>query len=131
MATRYSSKTGYTVTKRKPAARRQTVRTVQRRVKFGPTTAKFLGLGVLGILAIVMISQSSSSGTTAYKQNEVRSEVSKNQQDIDRLQLEAKRAQSLQSIQNTPVKDQMEQATSTDQIEVGDVAGVSTERPTP
>lgn len=130
MATRYSSKTGYTVTKRKPV-RRQTVRTVQRRVKFGPTTAKFLGLGVLGILAIVMISQSSSNATTAYKQNEVRTEVSKNQQDIDRLQLEAKRAQSLQSIQNTPVKDKMEQATSIDQVEVGDVAGVSTERPTP
>jgi len=106
------------------------VHTAQKRIKFGPTTAKFLGLGALGILAVVMISQSSSNATTAYKQNEIRTEVSQNQQDIDQLQLEAKRAQSLQSIQKTPVKDQMEQATSVDQVEVGDVAGVSTEKPT-
>lgn len=127
MATRYSSKTGYTVTRRKPV-RRQTVRTVGRRVSFGPTTAKYLGLAVLAVLAIVMISQSSSNATTAYKQNEVRREVSQTQQDIDRLKLEAKRAESLQSIQQTPVKDQMQPATVIDRVEIGDVAGVSTEK---
>lgn len=130
MATRYSSKTGYTVTKRTPA-RRQTVRTVQRRVRFGPTTAKFLGLAVLAVLAVVMVTQSSSNATTAYKQNDVQKEVSHVEQDIDRLKLEARRAQSLQSIQQTPIKDSMQPSTDVGYVEKGNVAGVATEVPKP
>ncbi|MEI6478106.1 MAG: hypothetical protein WCO52_03915 [bacterium] len=128
MAARYSHKSGYTVTRRAPA-RRQAVRTVQRRVKFGPTTAKFLGLAVLAILAVVMLTQSSTNATSAYKQTAVRTQISQSQQDIEQLQLEAKRAQSLQTVQQSPIKDQMTPTTQVDYVEKGTVAGVSTEKP--
>lgn len=128
MGARYSRQSGYTVTRRAPV-RRPTQRTVGRRIKFGPTTAKFLGLAVVAILAIVMVTQSSSNATTAYKQNGIKQDISQANQDIEQLQLEARRAQSLQSIQNTPVKDQMQENTKTDYVEKGEVAGASTAKP--
>jgi TolA-binding protein len=126
MNARYSSKAGYTIQKKAP--RRPTVRTVQRRIRFGPTTAKFFALGVLAVLAIVMLTQSSNNATNAYRQNELRKQVTQVDQDIDRLQLEAKRAQSLESIQQTAIKDQLETTTRVDYIEKGDVAGASTDQ---
>lgn len=128
MGARYSSRSGYTVTRKTPV-RRPAVRTVQRRVKFGPTTAKFFGLGVLAILAVVMLTQSSTNATNAYKQSDVREDISHVEQDVERLKLEAKRAESLQSIQDTKVKDQMEPVKSSDYVEAGDVAGASTAKP--
>lgn len=128
MAARYSRHAGYTVSKRAPI-RRQTVRTVQRRVRFGPTTAKFFGLAVLAILAVIMLTQSSTNATTAYKQTEIRNQVGQADQDIEQLQLEAKRAQSLQAVQQTPVKDQMQPMGQVDYVEKGDVAGASTTEP--
>ena len=126
MGARYSRQTGYSISRR-PTNTRRTIRTVQRRVRFGPTAAKYIGLAALAILAVVMLTQSSTSSTNAYKQNELRSQVSNVEQDIDRLKLEAKRAQSIQSIQQTTVKDQMEQVNRTEYLENGQVAGASTD----
>lgn len=105
------------------------VRSTARRVKLGPTTAKFFGLAVVAILAIVMVTQSSSNATTAYKQGDVKQQISTTDQDIERLKLEARRAQSLSQVQQTPIKDQLEQTKQADYTEKGDVAGVSTEKP--
>jgi hypothetical protein len=76
-----------------------------------------------------MLTQSSTNATSAYKQTAVRKQISQSDQDIEQLKLEAKRAQSLQSVQQTAVKDQMQPATSVDYVEKGDVAGVSTAKP--
>ena len=128
MSARYSGQAGYTVRKR-TAPRRPGVQKTQSKFKLGPTTAKFLGLAVLAILGAVMVSQSSGNATTAYKQSDIRKDISQTNQDVDRLTLEAKRAQSLQAIENSPVKDGMEQTTATQQVETGNVAGVSTAKP--
>lgn len=127
MAARYSGQAGYSVRKR-TSVRRPGVQKAQSNFKFGPTTAKFLGLVVLAILGAVMVSQSSGNATTAYKQSDIRKEIGQTNQDVERLQLEAKRAQSLQEIQAGTVKDGMEQTTKTEQVEIGTVAGVSTEK---
>lgn len=126
MGARYSRQTGYTISRR--AIKRPTIRTVQRRVRFGPTAAKFIGLGVLTILAVIMLTQSSTSATQAYKQNQLRQETSQVEQDIARLQLEAKRAQSLENIQKTTLKDQMEPVGGVDFLKPGEVAGASTDQ---
>ena len=127
MSARYSGQAGYTVRKR-AAVRRPGVQKTQSKFKLGPTTAKFLGLAVLAILGAVMVSQSSGNATTSYKQSDIRDSISQADQDVDRLQLEAQRAQSLAAIQSSPVKDSMVQTTQTEQVETGNVAGVSTER---
>lgn len=126
MGARYSRQTGYTISKR--SNNRSSVRTIQRRVRLGPTTAKYIGLLVLAILAIIMLTQSSTSSTNAYKQNELRKQISQVDQDIERLKLEAKRAQSIQNIQQTPVKQKMEPVKRVDFVEKGEVAGVNTEK---
>ena len=126
-AARYSRSKGYTIAR---TSQRPMVRTTQRRVKLGPTTAKYIGLAVLAVLAVIMLSQSSTNATSAYEQNKLRKDTSQVSQDIERLKLEAKRAQSLQSIQNSPVKDQMAPMDdSVENIDQGQVAGVSTTQP--
>jgi hypothetical protein len=128
MGARYSRTTGYTIARRAPA--RPTVRSVQRRVKFGPTTAKYFGLAILAVLAVIMLSQGGAHNVAAYKITDVRQQSSQVTQDIDRLKLEATRLQSVQAIQSTSAKDTMEAVTSVTHIEQGDVAGVSTTAPT-
>lgn len=125
MGARYSRTTGYTVARRTPA--RPTVRTVQRRVKFGPTTAKYFGLAVLAILAVIMLSQVGGDNTSAYKQTALRREASQVSQDNANLQLEATRLQSVQAIQSA--KKDMVPVTDVTHVEQGDVAGVSTAAP--
>lgn len=128
MGARYSRQAGYTVSRRMA---RPTTRTVRRQIKFGPTTAKYFGLGLLTLLAIVMLTKSSNSALDAYQQNALRKQDSVVQQDISNLQLEAKRAQALQSVQNTPIKDQLQPAGQVDYVDKGQVAGVSTTAPSP
>ena len=126
MGARYSRQTGYTMLKR-PASR-PTIRTVQRRVRFGPTTAKFIGLAVLAILAGLMLTQSGKRATDAYQQNQLRNQTSQVDQDIERLQLEARRLQTVPAISNTPVKNDMTPITKdpVNFVQTGDVAGAST-----
>lgn len=126
MSARYSKQQGYVISKRAP--NRMTVRSVKRRVRFGPTVAKYIGLGTLAVLAIFMIAQSSTGSTGAYKQNALNKQISQVNQDIQQLQLEAERAQSLQAISNTPVQAQMTPIKNVTYVG-GEVAGVSTSRP--
>jgi hypothetical protein len=130
MNAHYSRNGGYTITKRTPA-KRPAVRTVQRKVAVGPTTAKVIGFLVLMILGIVMLTQSTTNATTAYDQADKRQQLSQAQQEIQGLQLEAERAQSMKAIQDTPVKDTMVPVDRVKYVpkEQGDVAGVSTTRP--
>lgn len=128
MGARYSHKSGYTISRR-TAPTRSTVRTVQRKVTLGPTAAKILGVGVLAVLAVLMLSSSGKSNTSLYDQNQARKDLGQVNQDIERLKLEAKRAQSLQEIQNTPVKEQMVPAENVEFIERGEVAGAATAAP--
>ncbi len=128
MGARYSRTSGYTISRR-TAPTRSTVRTVQRKVTFGPTAAKILGVGVLALLAILMISSSTKNNTDLYAQNKTRQETSQVNQDIERLKLEAKRAQSLEQIQQTPVRAEMTPAEDVDFIQKGEVAGAATAAP--
>ena len=131
MSARYSRQSGYTIAQR--TTRRPTVRTVQRKIKFGPTTAKYMGLAILGILALVMVTRSSNNATEAYNQNAIRTQTSTTSTEVDNLRLEAKREQAIQNIQNTPVKDQLQTAGQVDYVDKGDVsgqvAGASTTKP--
>lgn len=130
MSARYSRQTGYTIAKRQP--RRAAIRTVQRQVRFGPTTAKFLGLAVLAILALIMVAKSGTNATSAYQKNDLNKAISQQEQDLDSLRLNAKRAQSLQEAQTSPVKDQLQTAGNVHYVQKGDekgqVAGVSTDK---
>ena len=124
---RYSKQRGYEIARQRSV--RSTVRTSQRRFKFGPTAAKYLGLAVLAVLAVVMLTQSSKNSTNAYTQNSLRKDVGQASQDIERLQLEARRAQSIQDIQNTTVKNELQPMGQPDYVQKGEVAGVATTAP--
>ena len=129
MAARYSRQSGYTISKRSTAVRRTTQRTVASKVGFGPTTARYIGLAVLAIIAMVMLTQQSTRATGAYKENDLRKSISQVSGDVDALQLEAKRAQSLQSLSASAIATGMQPATSVTYVEHGQVAGVSTAKP--
>jgi ABC-type phosphate transport system auxiliary subunit len=102
---------------------------VQRKVTLGPTAAKILGVAVLTVLAVLMLSSSSKSSTSLYDQNKTRQDLSQVNQDIERLRLEARRAQSLEEIQKSAVKEQMVPADNVQFIERGEVAGAATANP--
>jgi hypothetical protein len=127
MSARYSRQAGYTIDKRN--VRKPAVRTVQRRVKFGPNTAKYFGLAILGILALIMVAKTTDISTLGYKQNQIRATSSKVAADVDALKLEATRDKAIQNIQNSPVKDTLQTAGQVDYVQQGDVAGVSTAKP--
>ena len=129
MAARYSRQSGYTISKRSTAVRRPTQRTVASKVGFGPTTARYIGLAVLAIIAMIMLTQQSTRATGAYKENDLRKSISQVSGDVDALQLEAKRAQSLQSLSASAIATGMQPATSVTYVEHGQVAGVSTAKP--
>ncbi|CAN5166060.1 hypothetical protein BH11PAT4_BH11PAT4_7940 [soil metagenome] len=126
MRARYSRTRGYVVSSRRPVAR-QTIRTNTQNVKFGPMAARYFGMLILVVLAVVMLTRSSSSSTEAYAQKELRKEVGKASQEIEQLKLEAKRAQTIQEIQNTASKEGMQPIKDAEFVEKGQVAGVSTE----
>jgi hypothetical protein len=126
MGARYSKTRGYSVPSRRPIAR-QTVRTNTTKVKFGPMAARYFGMAILVVLAVVMLTRSSSSSTEAYTQNQLRKEVGKAAQEIEQLKLEAKRAQTIQEIQNTNVKDGMQPVKDAEFVETGEVAGATTD----
>jgi hypothetical protein len=128
MAARYSHTAGYSITKRTPR-RRAMVHSSKPRLKFGPIVSKLSALAVVGVLAATMIAQSSNTATNAYKQTDVRKEVGKVEQDIERLQLEAQRAQSLQAITQSQARQNLVESTEVKQVELGQVAGVSTDQP--
>jgi cell division protein FtsL len=132
MGARYSRNAGYTVSRRRQTPIRPTVRTVRRTITLGPTAAKIAGVAVLAVLAIVMMSSSSRSNTSLYEQNKLRKDMSQVSQDIEQLKLEAKRAQSLQEIQKTAIKEEM--VPLDDEvpfIPLGEVAGAATSAPAP
>jgi hypothetical protein len=130
MGARYSRTSGYTISRR-TAPTRSTVRTVQRKVKLGPAAAKVIGIGVLAVLAIFMLISSNKSTTNLYDNTTTQKAVSETNRETENLKLQAKRAQSLEAAQSSTVKDQMVPADNVQFIEKGDVAGASTDRPTP
>ena len=132
MGARYSRNSGYTIAKR--TAPRTTVRTVQRRVKFGPNAAKFIGIAILAALAFFMITTTSNSTTVAYKQNQIRQDLSNVNDETQGLQLDAQRLQSITAEQGTSAAqteqaDQLVPIGNPDYVTQGDVAGVSTTKP--
>lgn len=128
MGARYSKQQGFTIANR--AGRpRQTQRTVQPKVSFGPTAAKYFGLGILAVIALVMLTQQSTRATSAYKENDLRKSVSQVQGDVESLKMEARRAQSLQSLQDSAQAKAMQPMGEPTYIEKGQVAGAATAAP--
>lgn len=124
LKTHYSRNSGYTVSRRK-TARRAMARSTNQRVKMGPTTAKYVGLAALAVLAVVMLTQSSTNATNAYKQNELRKEISHVDQDVERLELEVRRTQSIQELQKAAEKNGLTSPGTVEYLERGEVAGAS------
>jgi|GEM_PF-6342902 len=129
MSARYSRNQGYTIASKRRRTNRPVVRSVQRKLTFGPTTAKYFGLAVLAILAIIMLTRSSASSGDVYASLNLTKQISDTQSQIDEVKLEAEREQSLQAVQNTPVQASMVPMTGVGYVEKGQVAGVSTEAP--
>lgn len=127
MRTRYSRTTGYVVANRR-AASRPTIRTVQKKMSLGPTTAKFLGVAVLAVLAVIMLTRSSASSTDAYTQFELKKAIGAEERQLEEMRLEAQRAQSIQEIQKSAVKDELVPMGQAGFIEKGEVAGASTSK---
>lgn len=125
MGARYSRHSGYTISKRHGRA---TVRTVPRKVGFGPNAARYFGLGLLAVIALVMLTQSSTRATSAYTENDLAKQISQVNGDIDALRLEARRVQSLQNLQDSAAKKDMEPIKDVTYVEKGEVAGARTER---
>lgn len=127
MRARYSKQQGYVIASRR--SNRPTIRTVQRKISFGPTTAKYFGLAVLAVLAVIMLTRSTASSTGAYEQFQLKKEIGTVESEIEQMRAEANRAKSIEEIQNTALKDQMQQMQAADHIEEGEVAGASTSTP--
>lgn len=128
MRARYSRTQGYVITNRR-LANRPAMRTTSQRFSLGPTTAKFLSLSVLLVLAVIMLTRSSANSTGAYKQSELRQQIGASEQEIQQLRLEAQRAQSLQTIQNSALKQELQPMENAQYLESGEVAGASTAKP--
>lgn len=129
MAARYSKQSGYTISTRKQTVRRSTQRTVPKKIGFGPLAARYFGLAVLAIIALVMLTQQSTRATGAYQESALRKSISQVDGDVASLQLEAKRAQSLQNLQSSGNAQGMIPVGNVTSVENGQVAGVSTTKP--
>jgi hypothetical protein len=104
------------------------MRTVKRRISFGPTAAKFMGLAVLAILLLIISGQSGATSGAAYTANGLGQATSKVEQEISDMKLNAERSKSIEEIQKTEVKDQMQVVQQVNYVEKGEVAGVTTEK---
>ncbi len=121
-AARYTRNQGYVVTKKR-AASRATLRTTTRRFSVGPTAARFAGIAVLGVLAIILANFKISDSRSVYRDSTLHKQISNQEAEVERLNYEVARAKSIEQIQNTPIKDQMVPIS-----EVGQVAGATTDK---
>jgi hypothetical protein len=127
MSARYSRQTGYTVAKR--TAPRRATRTVQRQVKLGPTTARYIGLGILGVIALAGLSRTTGTAVNGYQDSDLNAQISSTQAEVDALTLDAQRAQALGKItQDNAAKNLQPAPANVDQVAVGNVPVAS---PTP
>jgi len=104
-------------------------RIIRRRLRFGPTIAKFFALIILTVLAILMLTNSSSNATQLYQKSDTIKDKADLEQQIDDLQFWISRQKTLQSITNTGLKDQMEPIQNPDYLDQneGNVAGENVE----
>ena len=130
MGARYSRHAGYTVARRNTTQRTPT-RTVSRRFKLGPNTARYIGLAVLAIIGLVVVTQSNNGVTRQYSDQKVTQSLAQENASIEALKLEAQRAQSLSAITQSAQKDSMVPIGSDVTHVSGDVAGATTATPSP
>ncbi len=83
----------------------------------------------MAVLAVLMLISSSKSSISLYGDNTTRQTISQVNQEIENLKVQEKRAQSLQQVEQSPVKEAMVPSTDVQFVEKGDVAGASTAQP--
>jgi hypothetical protein len=129
MRARYSHQKGYVIASRR--TNRPTVRTVKRSLKFGPTTAKYFGLAILAVLAVIMLTRSSENSASAYTKLQLNKDIGTTEREVREAQLAAQRVKSLEETQkDTALTGQMQPMQNADySLEKGEVAGASTQAP--
>lgn len=76
-------------------------RTINRSLKIGPVSLKFITLALLAIAALFYLAQSTHGATFKYKIMELEEEKTKAQNDVKQLEVESARLKSLNEIKNS------------------------------
>lgn len=103
-------------------------RIIHRRLRFGPTIAKFFALVILVILGVVALTSSTNSATKLYKKSNLIKERGKISAEVEDLKFWAERQKTLKNIDSEAIKQNMVPVDNPDYIEQsGEVAGSSAE----
>lgn len=109
-------------------------RIIRRRLRFGPTIARVFALSVLTVLAIIALASSTSNATKLYKQSGAVKKEAELKTEVDELKFWVNRLETLKNIKNENITNTMVPLDKVDNInsnsQNGEVAGVSTEKPT-
>ena len=102
-------------------------RIIRRRLRFGPTIARFFALAILTILAVIALTSSTGNATRLYEKSDLVKEKAKLDTEVDELKFWAKRQQSFQAIDKAEIKNQLVPIDNPDYInsQQGEVAGAS------
>jgi hypothetical protein len=76
-------------------------RTIQRQVNLGPISLRFVTVIIVAAAALIALAQSTQSATKSYKEQELKQIVSEKQKEVEEMQFESTRLQSLQAITNS------------------------------
>lgn len=82
-------------------------RTIDREVKIGPVTMRALTIASLAALLLLYLAQTTQSATKQYEIEELHRQKQELVDEVDRLELEALRLQSLRTIEDSIKKDQL------------------------
>jgi len=104
------------------------MRVASKRVVLGPTTAKYLAVGFVAVLALAAVFQKGAVVSTNYKNREVRGGIASVRQDLEALSLERSRQLSLEALKASAVAQELVPVESYVTIGEGVVAGVATSR---
>ncbi|KKQ86429.1 MAG: hypothetical protein UT11_C0071G0003 [Berkelbacteria bacterium GW2011_GWA2_38_9] len=82
-------------------------RIIRRRLRFGPTIARFFALVILTILAVIALTSSTGNATRLYEKSDLVKDKAKLDTEVEELMFWAKRQQSFQQIDKPEIKDQL------------------------
>lgn len=92
-------------------------RIVRRRLRFGPTIARFFALVILTILAVIALTSSTGNATRLYEKSDLVKEKAKLDTEVEELKFWAKRQQSFQQIDKDEIKNQLTPIDNPDYID--------------
>ena len=73
-------------------------RTIARQINFGPLSLRIVTIVIFAAAALITLAQSTAGATKSYKVQSLEADVTKHEDDLDRMKNEAVRLQALQRV---------------------------------